>query len=298
GGFDQLFIIGHYLVELLDDVCPLLVIEVGEGVVVLAAEFCLGLALQAFQGAAIPEQQMVCELSGGVISRRRLPAGLLAGEPVDGGVDGNKPICLVVRGVQLVKQEAAQGCRRLSLGVSRNGKDHGQKRDQDCESRLHGGAPFIRAVGKQTHCTRSEHRMRHGKGKGDFSRGLTRASGAGRRDTAGRRGRGRCTVEGGAAFSTTPGPAAGRDWFSGQTRSKRSARPRAPACHPWISEARFCTADEARRRALKWETAATRGQESRPTPMGLRIGRPKCGQRGGPVPPKCESDRGERERIA
>jgi hypothetical protein len=40
---------------------------------------------------------------------------LLSGESVDGYADGHEPFGLIVGGVQLVQQEAAQGCGRLRL---------------------------------------------------------------------------------------------------------------------------------------------------------------------------------------
>src|SRR5579864_334690 len=56
GGLDQLFEIGHDLVELLDRVGPLLVVELGEGLVIVAGELGRGLSLKALKVLAIPEQ--------------------------------------------------------------------------------------------------------------------------------------------------------------------------------------------------------------------------------------------------
>src|SRR5438309_446692 len=115
GRLHELLQIRHYLVELLDDISPLLVVEIIEGLVVVAAELRFRLALEFFQRAAIPKQKMIGKLASGMRAGRRLPAGLLRAESVYGRGNRSKPFGLVVRSAEFVQQNAPQSCRRLLL---------------------------------------------------------------------------------------------------------------------------------------------------------------------------------------
>jgi hypothetical protein len=87
GGFDKFLEVGHHLVELGDGVFPLLVVEFHEGLVVVAGVFIRRPSLELDEGVAIPEQQMIGQLAGGVAPGGRLPAGLLGGESVNRRTD-------------------------------------------------------------------------------------------------------------------------------------------------------------------------------------------------------------------
>src|SRR5579864_2277844 len=106
---------------------------------------------------AIPKQQVIGKLAGGVESARGLPTGLLGCESIDCHVDGNKPVGLIVGSVQLVQQEAAQRRRRLLLVLcARESRAHQNKnRKQDPNGMLHQGCSFdVGQRGKQTHSMR------------------------------------------------------------------------------------------------------------------------------------------------
>ena len=60
--FHKFLKVGHDLVELLDDVGPLLVIELVEGFLVVASKLVILDAFKVIQIAPIPEQQMISEL--------------------------------------------------------------------------------------------------------------------------------------------------------------------------------------------------------------------------------------------
>ena len=124
-GFDKLFQFGHHLVELLDRVVPLLAVKVVEGFLVVAAEFLLRLALELGQLAPVPEQQMIGQLSDGVVPAAVLPAGLLCRKPFHGYVDRHEPVFLAVGGAQLLQQYATQ---RRWLGALRVG---GKRQEQN-----------------------------------------------------------------------------------------------------------------------------------------------------------------------
>jgi len=135
-GFDKPFQFGHHLVELLDRIVPLFAVEVGEGFVVVAAEFLLRLALELGQLPPVPEQQMIGQLSDGVVPAAILPAGLLCCKPFYGYVDGCEPVFLVMSGAQLLQQYAPQGrwLGVLRVGVKRQGQNY--KRNDVFHTRL------------------------------------------------------------------------------------------------------------------------------------------------------------------
>src|SRR5215469_7700298 len=83
GGFDELLEVEHYLVQLLDGLVPLLPIKGSEGLVVVAAELGRRLAFEFGQGLRVPEDEMVGELSDGMIALAVVPIGLLGSKPFD-----------------------------------------------------------------------------------------------------------------------------------------------------------------------------------------------------------------------
>src|SRR5215472_13130587 len=104
---------GHDFVELLDDVGPMLGIEAGEGLVVVR-ELLLRLSLEARQVAAVPIDEVSGELADGVVALALRPAGLFRSESFYRDVGGHEPLFTVVRGTQLLEQNAPQRWRRLS----------------------------------------------------------------------------------------------------------------------------------------------------------------------------------------
>src|SRR5215467_9343437 len=97
GGFDELFNLGHDFVELLDGVVPLLGVEGGEGFVVVAAELGRRDAFELVEDLGVPEDEVVGELSDGVIALAVGPVGLFGGESFDGDVGGDEPVFIIVR---------------------------------------------------------------------------------------------------------------------------------------------------------------------------------------------------------
>lgn len=98
-GFDCLLPFGEDFVELLDGGGPLGGVEVVEGLVVVTAEFRRLLAFEAGQRFGVPEEEMIGELAYGVVTGAGGPFGLIGGEALDGDVDGDEPVFLVVGGV-------------------------------------------------------------------------------------------------------------------------------------------------------------------------------------------------------
>jgi hypothetical protein len=137
GGFDGFFPVGENLIEFFDEVVPLGIVEVVKGVVVVAAEGDQLLAGEALEGACIPEPEMVGELANGVGAGGGSPFGLVGGETGDGDIGGDEPVFLIVRAVELLEENAAQGGGGLFGGLGGEGE---RKYEQQQESGLaHGG---------------------------------------------------------------------------------------------------------------------------------------------------------------
>ena len=106
---DCLFDIGHDLIELMDRVVPLFRVEFVEGFRVIALEVWARVALECGERSRIPEDQVIGELTDGVVAFAVLPVGLLGREVGDGDIGADEPVALVVRAVQLVEQDGAEG---------------------------------------------------------------------------------------------------------------------------------------------------------------------------------------------
>src|SRR5690242_21700940 len=63
GGCDSFFPLAYYFMELLDGGVPLLAVEAGEGLVVIAVIFLHLLAFELLQGTAVPEYQVSGQLA-------------------------------------------------------------------------------------------------------------------------------------------------------------------------------------------------------------------------------------------
>jgi len=72
-----LFPFGQDLVELLHGLSPHLAVEGVEGIVVFAAIFRRGLAFESGQFLAVPENQVIGQLTHGMISAAVPPSGLV-----------------------------------------------------------------------------------------------------------------------------------------------------------------------------------------------------------------------------
>src|ERR1700751_3268719 len=115
---DNFFQLSHDLIQFFDCVIPLIGVKLIERFFVVATEFFLRLAFEVGQVPAIPEQQVIRELSHRMAAVRRLPTGLVGGESFDGCVDGHEPVCLVVGSAQLLQQDTSQRRGLLILRVS------------------------------------------------------------------------------------------------------------------------------------------------------------------------------------
>ena len=125
GGFHPFFELTHDLIELLDDFVPFLGIELVEGFVVITAEFLGFFAFQNLEIPAIPEHQMVRQLSDRVIALAVGPACLLGRQTLQGNIRRHKPLFGAVRRLQFRQQNLFE--RRWFLVLRRDGNGQQQK---------------------------------------------------------------------------------------------------------------------------------------------------------------------------
>ena len=130
GGFYEFFQVLHYFIELLDGVVPLLGVEGGEGFVVVAAELGRSDAFEFVQDLGVPEDEVVGKLSDGVVAFAVGPVGLVGGESFDGYVAGDEPVFIIVRGFELLQEDAAERGGFLVWFVLGLGKE--RQGDQEC----------------------------------------------------------------------------------------------------------------------------------------------------------------------
>jgi hypothetical protein len=128
GSLDELFQFEQHFVELLHSFGPLLCVEGVEGFVVVAVELGRRFAFKFGEGLGVPEQEVVGELSDGMIAFAVGPIGLIGGESCDGYIRRDEPVFIVVSGLKLFEQDAAERGRLLvfflvlGLGYKRQGK--------------------------------------------------------------------------------------------------------------------------------------------------------------------------------
>jgi len=121
GRFYKLFNFLHHFVELLDGVIPLLGVEGGEGFVVVAAELGRRDPFELVEDLGVPEDQVIGELSDGVVAFAVGPVGLIGRKSFDGNIGGDEPVFIIVRRFELLYKNAAERgwlLVRLILGKS------------------------------------------------------------------------------------------------------------------------------------------------------------------------------------
>jgi len=107
GGFNELFEIGHDLIELRDGFSPGLRIETIEGLFVVVG-VCGLLSFDSGQRFLVPKDKMIGKLADGMIAGVVFPRGLLGGQSVDGEARRHKPVLLFVIRLKLFEKNAAK----------------------------------------------------------------------------------------------------------------------------------------------------------------------------------------------
>ena len=147
GGFHGLLPVGHYFVQLLHGDGPAFGVETVEGFVVVATEFRGLLAFKFRERLSIPENQVIGELTDGVIAALVRPGSLFRRQALDGNVGGDKPIFDVVRGAELLEQD---GLERRGFFVLRV-RGNGEQKNQDDKDLFHTVClPHLRRPGDAT----------------------------------------------------------------------------------------------------------------------------------------------------
>jgi hypothetical protein len=104
---DGLLKVRHHLIELVNGLVPRLRVEVVEGLVVVAVEFCRRVAAEILKRPLVPEDQVIGELADGVVALAVRPSRLFRRDVGDGDVAADEPVALVMRAVKLGAQDGA-----------------------------------------------------------------------------------------------------------------------------------------------------------------------------------------------
>src|SRR6185369_15174832 len=127
GCLEGFFPFSHDLIELLDEIGPLLGSEVVEGLVVVAAELAGLFTFKPHERPLVPEDEVVGELAYGVIPFAVGPLRLIGGEAGDGSVAGGEPVLGVMGGAELFEKDAFErGGRRFGWRVLGVGGGNGE----------------------------------------------------------------------------------------------------------------------------------------------------------------------------